>query len=666
MEKILEKAKTFIVFGLVVALPLFILPTYLDPVGLPKLMLLGIGVGLLVLIKAIEIIRLGKFEFNMGSFDMGVVLLMLVYLIAGIVRTPNKLDAFFSPGIATLVIASGILYFSINELKSKKLVWWALLISGVLLGIITIFGFLGILEKIPQFPDFLKNPLFNVSGDYLTSAIYLVAIIPFSLFALIETEDLPKKVLIGFSLVIITLGLSLSIFSILPGKPNSVIIPDITTTWAVAAESVKENPLLGVGPANYISAFNRFRPISYNATPFWPYRFSGGHDFYLTLITETGLAGLVALGILAFSVVKFIRHTSLRISANTISLIPLVGVAVALAFVPASFVILNFFFVLLALNSKVHKTEFNLTATGSGGAVKAKFPAIGVGVLIIAGIVYLATRANPLFAAESSFKKAFDALNKNDGKATYDLLQQAIGQNPLVDRYHASYAQINLALAQSITSQKKDLTDDEKNTVAQLVQQAVREGQATVALNQERAGNWEVLARIYQSIIPLAKDADQFAIQAYNQTITLDPINPNLRIALGGIYYSLGQWDNAITTFQVAVAAKPDLANAHYNLAAAYREKGDIDNAIGQMQAVLQLVTKDSQDYQLAKTELDNLQKKKPQTKTQTGQGESLSAPQPSTVPVINPQLTLPQDATPPAAPVIPGVTPKPTPTSTP
>ncbi|HEX6977155.1 MAG TPA: tetratricopeptide repeat protein [Patescibacteria group bacterium] len=667
IDLVIERAKTYIVLGLVVLMPIWILSSYLDPVGLPKLILITIASLLLVLLKAVEIIRSGKFQISLGSFDLGVVLLMLAYLVAGVVRTPNRLDAFFSPGISTFVIASGILYFAINELKNKRLVWWVLLISGVVLGISTIFGFLGILEKMPQLPDYLKSPLFNLSGDYLTAAVYLAVVIPFSLFALITTDDLPKKVLIGFCLVIVALGLSLSIFSILPGKPNAPAIPDVTTSWAVAAESIKENPVWGVGPANYISAFNRFRPITYNATNFWPYRFSAGHDYFLTLITETGLAGLVAGGILGLSVVKFVRSAvgtrgTIKVSETTISLLCLVGLLIALILIPASFVILYMFFVLLALNSKAHTVEFNLTAAKTQGGAPAKFPAIITGVLIVVAVLYFASRAFPVLGAEATFKTAFDALNKNDGKATYELLQESINKNPMVDRYHASYAQINLALARSIIGDKKDLSDDEKNSVSQLIQQAVREGQNTVALNQERSGNWEVLARIYQSIMPLAKDADSFAIQAYNQTIALDPINPNLRIALGGIYYSLSQWDNAISTFSVAIAAKPDLANAHYNLAVAYREKGDIDNAIAQMQAVLQLVPQNSQDYTLANSELESLQKKKPAKTGQEGTGESLTAPQASTAPAINPQLTLPKDATPPAAPVIPGATPTPTP----
>jgi tetratricopeptide (TPR) repeat protein len=128
----------------------------------------------------------------------------------------------------------------------------------------------------------------------------------------------------------------------------------------------------------------------------------------------------------------------------------------------------------------------------------------------------------------------------------------------------------------------------------------------------------------------------------------LDPLNVNLRIALGGIYYALGRYDEAIQTFQTAVLSKPDLANAHYNLAITYREKGEIQKAIDQMNVVLSLVSKDSKDYEVAQAELENLQKKLPVEK---GTGESLTPPPSTPNSTVKPKITLPDGSNPPAQP---------------
>ena len=146
-----------------------------------------------------------------------------------------------------------------------------------------------------------------------------------------------------------------------------------------------------------------------------------------------------------------------------------------------------------------------------------------------------------------------------------------------------------------------------------------------------------------------AEGSDQFAIQTYSQAIALDPISPDLRISLGGVYYALGKYDEAITSFQLAVAAKNDLANAHYNLAATYAAKKEFDKAITEMNTVISLLPSDSADLKTAQTALEQLKKQKPSSaKATEGQGQ-LSTPEAVAPSNINPPITLPSEATPPA-----------------
>ena len=146
--------------------------------------------------------------------------------------------------------------------------------------------------------------------------------------------------------------------------------------------------------------------------------------------------------------------------------------------------------------------------------------------------------------------------------------------------------------------------------------------------------------------MPFAQGSDNFAIQTYSQAIALDPVNPNLRIGLGGIYYALGRFDEAISAFQLATLAKPDLANAHYNLSAVLREKNEISKAIDEINIVLSLVKKDSNDYKIAQTELENLEKNRPSSaKATEGQG-SLIPPTEAPQQIIKPPIELPQEAT--------------------
>jgi len=118
-------------------------------------------------------------------------------------------------------------------------------------------------------------------------------------------------------------------------------------------------------------------------------------------------------------------------------------------------------------------------------------------------------------------------------------------------------------------------------------------------------------------------------------------------VALGRIYYGLGDYDKAIDALKLAVVAKPDHANAHYNLAIAYRDNGDTDKAIEEITIVLALVDKDSGDYEIAKIELERLEGSVVEEESETSLGaEELNPPQPIES-ELDPELELPKDSEP-------------------
>lgn len=69
------------------------------------------------------------------------------------------------------------------------------------------------------------------------------------------------------------------------------------------------------------------------------------------------------------------------------------------------------------------------------------------------------------------------------------------------------------------------------------------------------------------------------AIVVYKKSIELDSYNPPAFYNLGNAYYMLGQYDNSINSYQMALKRKPDSAECYFNLATAYNDKGDTKQA---------------------------------------------------------------------------------------
>jgi tetratricopeptide (TPR) repeat protein len=681
MEKLLATTEKYILFAVVFLFPFLVMSTSPNPFVVPKLTLLSFGLGLVILIRAVRTISAGKLDFSIGSFDFPVLVLATAYILSTIFRTPNKMEAILLPGVTTYFVGGALLYYLINQFKeSEKNVLSSLLYySATVYSTLTLLAFSGLFAKIPQLPAYMQAQGFSPEGGYIPTLLFLGAVLPIGLGMLISEKDMAKRALLGVSTFLIVLTFAVSIYQILPGRAFAPRFPSFNTSWSIAIDSLKDSPLLGVGPGNYLTAFNRYRPIAYNSTELWAVRFTTARSAYLTTFTEAGVLGIAGFILLALSVYKIVkkdvkekRAVNWGFSASS-ALISLSLLIVALMLLPATGLVIVTLFILLALNSGSRHTSLNLTTQGSPDvhglstqAVASRFPAllITIPVIILVGIFFV--RGYGIVVAEYKFQKALSALVKNDATATYDTMREAIAANPTVDRYHATFSRVNLALANAIArnASKPDadgnpttVSEQDRANITVLIQQAINEAKSTVALNPLRAGNWEILAQTYRSIMGLAQGADDFALQSYRQAVALDPINPNMRIALGGVYFAKGDFDNAVNVFQLAASAKPDLANAHYNYAIALDRKGSVDQAISEMTLVLSLITdKTSQDYQVANKALEDMQAKKKAATPQSG--EELTSPTAEQGADLEPPVELPEGSEPPAAVITPTPTP--------
>jgi hypothetical protein len=79
---------------------------------------------------------------------------------------------------------------------------------------------------------------------------------------------------------------------------------DGTTAWVVAAETLKNNPIFGVGLGNFVEAFSRFRPASFNMTKLWSNTFGISSVGILHFWTELGTVGLLVILVMSMMVWK--------------------------------------------------------------------------------------------------------------------------------------------------------------------------------------------------------------------------------------------------------------------------------------------------------------------------------------------------------------------------
>lgn len=407
--------------------------------------------------------------------------------------------------------------------------------------------------------------------------------------------------------IIITVSLIISLISvIIYFKYNYTSFPPIKYSLLAAQEIFRGplNTVFGVGVNNYPSVFLKIKDTAFNQSQLWESdTFYQSNSAFLHILTETGLFGF-------FSLILILIISALQwLKINKITLIFVIFITVEFILLPPSIPSFLLLFLLLTYNTQENENpgrqENLLIIDKKQNPLFYLIPFLMV--LILAGSAYFIGR---VYLADYYFAKS---LHSGNIKEVYDNQKLAIIINPFIDNYRKTFSQTNLLIADSISSRATEPSKEDKQTLTKAIQAAVEEAKSAVRLNENDAANWENLAVIYRNILNLAQNADAWSISSYQRAIILDPQNPKYRLSLGGVYFLLKRYDDAIRLFEETTELKPDWPNAYYNLAWAYYEKGDRIKAISNMEKTISLLTGQNETVEIktARKDLDKFKLKK-------------------------------------------------------
>jgi tetratricopeptide (TPR) repeat protein len=628
--KVFDSIQRWVLLCIAALIPVVFLPLTPEFFATPKVYLLLFGSLVACALIALQVLATRKVYSVYTPFTRILLVLFIVLLVSLLFASANPIQALYAIPSGLIVLGSLILFYLVTtytagvqreNIPIMEALYYGSLVTCV---IVIIFYFKPLATlNLPQQWAFLQNQ-FSPVGNGLETLVLIGFTAALSLGYLIQAlmrrknnHSIQALAMTGIA-VIAGVMVFMVVLKPINGRPQ-LQLPPLSLSWNAALETLKSPriAITGVGLDSFDTAFTQVKPASYNMTPFWNVNFTLARSMLLHIWVETGVLGLLAFLLLGVYAIRELH--GLRQAKDKDYIVYLLGglfVGGMALLLPPSFIGYTIIIVyLIALAQKglqaekepVH--EFDLK----------KLPLVYVGLalimLILVGAVgYYACRA---YVAEFYFKKSIDAIRANDGRDVYGNLQTAIRMQPKIERYRAQFAQVNLLLANNIARKAQPpeepvpegekpptLTDQERQAVAQFVQQSISEGKALVALNPLRASNWNTLAVIYRNIINVADGAQAWTIAAYQEALRRDPNNPQLHLNLGGVYYGQKNYDLAIQHFQRAVALRPNWANAHYNLAWAFYQNKKPQEAVAVMRNVLQLIPKSSKDYSLAQENL--------------------------------------------------------------
>lgn len=673
MEKILK-----IYIRIVISLfPLFFLPIVLDNYGYAKNWFLGMSLGIGMVLWVAKMIISKNYVVKTSRF-WWVWMAMTIWGIIGWWRQSAGVKArtMMDPlGMGTLIIMAGWIWLwlqtrdedapAVAGQEIEKQFNW-LTVSGAILAVFSVISFMIPASRLPMnFPK--KMPMvvissgWSLAGSIVNETIILLVLASEWIRRLVKrlkgNQGYIKTAMVT---VLLSLVFCLDVYKIF--KLGWAML-DRNSSWIIATETLKRSPTWGVGAGNFVKAFTFFRPASYNLTAFWTTVFIISGMGLLQVWTELGMGGLVAVGL--------ILGEWLRLKKNAAAFWQIGMVGVALLLLPVSLVGVWLWVWLAA--EKLNGFKERKLVLNMGESNFNVMPYL-VGVIMLAGVGWGGWQWMKMFMGEIYLRRSLVAAGENKGGETYDWQIKAIGMNPNIANYRRIYSQTNMALAQNILA-AKELSDEDKQKAGILVQQAVREGKAAIALEGENASYWENLGEIYKKLIGLVDGSADWAFQALQQAVVLDPVNPLTRLNLGGLLYAARRFEEADRVFEEVVVNKQDFANGWYNWAYSAKNLNKLEVAIQRLNQALALVPAETGDFEKASKELGDWRKEYEELLKKQGASVKTTAPEAETLKTAEPiptagkeeKVDVPKEQLePPKVTVTPTETPEATPTPTP
>lgn len=601
---------------------------------LPKHLLLAVIVTLSMISLGLHMISNGKLRLRSTPFDIPVLIFTFIVILSAYLSV-NKYDALIAA--VPFLYAALLFYTLINTVKNEKALLFilsCLIVGASAASLLTILSFFHIYPL--PFP-YTRSAFFSPIGSLLDQALYLAIVLPIAgYFALSfissirgksDQQNNPFNLIFSIAFIFITAGFIVTLFYLITSQ-KPLLLP-LGNGFQIAFAAISQDTgrmlksfLFGSGYGTFITDFMRYKQASYNLNnALWSVTFLRSSSFILELLATTGIMGVLSF---LFIIYKIIRERDL--------FLPLAITIIASFILPFSPLIITLFFIMLAIFAVARfqsgarsydEVELHLIAfkervgqEETRNVIKGRHSVVLPALLILAllGVVGAADYYTVRFAlSDIVFQQSLTAAAKNNGSQTYKLQAQSIQVFPYRDVYHRVFSQTNLALANALAQQTPKGSSPSaqfQQNVLTLIQQSINTGRSATNLSPYSAINWNNLSGIYRSLIGFGQNADQFAIMSNQQAIVLDPNNPQQYVNLGGIYYQLGSWDEAIRQFQLAIQLKPDYTNAYYNAGHALEAKGNLQQAMAVYQVVAGLSKDDKDANKKIATEIEALKQK--------------------------------------------------------
>jgi len=365
--------------------------------------------------------------------------------------------------------------------------------------------------------------------------------------------------------------------------------PSLQATAGIMRDTLKSDPLFGVGPNKFVNAWRLHRDASLNTTLFWNTDFLAGVGYIPTFFITTGIIG----GILWIVFLVLFVMAGLRMLLGAVSpdrtwyfigtsafVAGLYVWGLSVIYVPGAMLLLLASLctgvVLAARNALEPHRERTIAMTGNR---RSGFVLVSIVMLVVIGSMSGLYTTGQQYASAMLFAQSEHAVQAGN---IADAKSKAVDAGVLAnnDRYLRRSAEIEYAELLQVLNLPGDTPGIETRFRDALRNSITDAGRAT-ALDGTDADNWSILGAIFTAVVPLKiEGAADRAKEALEKARSLDPQNPVRTLMLARLAFANGKNDDARNLMNEALRQKPDYVDAAFMLSQLEISVGNVDGAI--------------------------------------------------------------------------------------
>lgn len=367
-------------------------------------------------------------------------------------------------------------------------------------------------------------------------------------------------------------------------------------SWRIAYNTIASFPsaFIGVGPANFFTGYNLFRPASFNQAPEWSLRFDTALSHYANIIVTMGAIGIVGF-ILSAVFIGYLLKTLWKeakekeiMRESAFYGCGFLGIILSFIFYYQTVGLSLIFWITLAplaillghaFSFKEHRYDFSLSPEANLFLTSVFF----VGLFVISLLGYFAGR---FYLAEVTYKQALISPDENK---RIQYLKDAVRFNSFRIEYRIALAntmlgKVNGDIQKTGRDNIKDIT-----LLADLAAETVNEANLIIQIAPKSVVSWENRALIYRDLRNLvAGDAAHFSIEAFQKAATFEPVDPVFSTQIALLSLEKGDLKKAEESIKKAESLKPDYANNQVTKAFLLEKQGKLSEATALLDKILQ------------------------------------------------------------------------------